>query len=360
MKKVLALCLAAVMSLGLLAGCGGGGKGDSGEKKKVGFVVGSSLGDQSFLDSCWSGLEKAKNELNYTTKAIELGGDKSKYESGIVDGAENNDIVVTTGMEMLDYVLKHAKDFPDKKFIVADVDTDSKIEEPNVIGIHYQQNEGDFLAGAVAAMKSKTGVVGFIGGMDSLVINDFLIGYIQGAQAVNKDIKVAVSYVGSYSDGAKGGEFANSQMTNKKADVIHPVAGGSGIGALEKVAEKEGVYAIGVDSDQYAMLKDTKPKVAERIITSSLKNVGDSVFEQLKAIQDDKWKADGKHVIVLGIKENAVALVENDNYKKLMTEDELKKLDELKEKVSKGEIKIDTAYGKSTKEINDIINKVKP
>lgn len=357
MKKVLALCLVAAMSLMMLVGCGGDKKSD--DKIKVKFVVGGNRGDQSFVDSTWSGVERAGKELGVEASANELGGDKSKYESGIITAAEENNVVVCTGMEMLAIVNKKAKDFKDTKFIVADIDKDAKIEEPNVIGIHYKQNEADFLAGAVAAMKSKSGVIGFVGGMDVLVINDFLVGYIEGAKAVNPKIKVAVNYVGSFSDGPKGGEYALTQINNKKVDVIHPVAGGSGIGVLEKAAEKK-IWAIGVDSDQYAKFKDSKPDVAKQIVTSALKNVGDSVFAQIKNIKENKFKADGKGVVILGIKDDAVKLVENDQFKTILTKEELAKYEQLKKDVSDGKINISTAYGKTAKEIKDIIDSVQP
>lgn len=363
MKKVLALCLAVVLSLSvLLVGCGGGddkgSAGGDGETLKAVFVVGNALGDQSFIDSTWKGMEDAKEQLGIEVKATELNNDKSKYEPGIQDAAESdNKIIVSTGMEMLEYVNKHAANYPEKLFIVCDVDTNAEIKADNILGIHYNANEGDYMAGAVAAIKSKTGKIGFLGGMDSPVINDFLVGYIEGAKAINPDIKVAVNYVGSYSDPAKGGEFANSQIKNG-VDVIHPVAGGSGTGALAEAA-KQKVFTIGVDSDQYMKLKDSAPETAEYIVTSSLKNVGDSVFAQLKAIKET-GKFDGTKIVTLGIKENAVALVKNENFDKHMTADDKAKLDEIVKKVENGEVTVGTAYGKTAEEITALINSVKP
>lgn len=361
MKKVLALCLAVVLSLStLLVGCGGGNKdggtASEGEKVKALFVVGNALGDQSFIDSTWRGLQRAKDELGMEVKATELNNAKDKYESGIIDAGEGEyQIIVTTGMEMLEHVNNHAAEFPNKKFIVCDIDTNAEIKADNILGIHYNQNEGDFLAGAVAAIKSETGKIGFIGGMDNPVINDFLVGYIEGAKAVNPDIKVAVSYVGAYNNPTTGGEFANKQI-NDGVDIIHPVAGGSGTGALQKASER-GVYTIGVDSDQYAMFKDSNPKVSEYIITSMLKNVGDSVFEQIKTIKDG-GEFKGKQIITLGIKEKAVELVENDNYNKLMSDNDKAKLAEIVKKVENGEITVSTAYGKTAEEIKAIMDSV--
>lgn len=363
MKKALALCMAVVLSLSvLLVGCGGDKKDDGGgdDKKTTSaiFVVGNALGDQSFIDSTWSGLQKAEQELGMKVTTNELNNAKDKYESAIQDAAESEySVIVSTGMEMLEHVNKHAANYPDKKFLVVDIDTNAEIKADNILGIHYNQNEGDFMAGAVAAIKSKSGKIGFIGGMDSPVINDFLVGYIEGAQAINKDIKVAVSYVGSYGDPAKGGEFANTQI-NDGVDVLHPVAGGSGTGALTKAAERK-VFTIGVDSDQYAKLKESNPTAAEYIITSSLKNVGDSVFDQLKNVQDT-GNFKGEKIVTLGIKENAVALVKNENFDKHMTDEEKAKLDEVVKKVENGEIQVGTAYGKTAAEVTELIKSVQP
>ncbi|RLD17297.1 MAG: BMP family ABC transporter substrate-binding protein, partial [Caldiserica bacterium] len=184
-------------------------------------------------------------------------------------------------------------------------------------------------------------IIGFLGGMDIPVINDFKVGYIQGAHYIDPDIKVLVSYAGSFSDPAKGKELVLAQY-DQGADISFNVAGETGLGLLDAAKERN-KYAIGVDSDQYIMFKDSDPEKAAHIVTSMMKNVDNSLFRGIKLHMEGKLEY-GK-AEALGIKEGGVGVADNENYKKLVPEEFRKKIKELEEKIVNGEIVVDTVFG---------------
>ncbi|MGL5972964.1 MAG: BMP family lipoprotein [Oscillospiraceae bacterium] len=364
MKRLLNSALALIIiSTIFLTGCfnsGGSTSGGNSDKKTLGvkFIVGANLGDKSFNESLDIGLKKAEKDFDIKYSVTENSSRTENYEPSILEAADdkNVDFVISTGMEMLEIIERNAAAYPDKKFIVMDTDSNYKVKNENVLAISFKQNEVEFLAGAIAAMKSETGVISFIGGQQVNVINDFLVGYIEGAKYVNQNIKVATGFTGSWTDATKASEIANAHI-NSKADIIHPAAGAAGIGALDKAAEIN-VFSIGVDSDQYALFKDQKPKTVDKLITSSLKELGNVAYEIFSTIEEGTQKY-GETMIV-GLKENAVGLVKNDNFNKYLTSEDKDKLDEILEKVDKGEIKVKTYYGMSNEEFNSLVNSVRP
>ena len=193
--------------------------------------------------------------------------------------------------------------------------------------------------------------------MDIPPINDFLVGYIEGAQSVNPDIKVISTYTGDYYDPAKGKEHGIVQF-NQGAEVIFAAAGPAGLGVIEAATEQN-KKIIGVDSDQsaaYAENGDTK--TADHIVTSMVKNVGDVIFRAIE--KDVKGELEWGTTESLGIAENGVGLAKNNVYKAAFTEEQQAKMEEIQEKVVAGEIKVDSAIGMSTETLDSIRNAVKP
>ncbi|MBQ3588248.1 MAG: BMP family ABC transporter substrate-binding protein [Oscillospiraceae bacterium] len=346
MKKLLALVLAGVMAFSLVA-CGGGetgGEATDGEEKLDVILVCSQLGDKSFNDSADAGLKElaAEGLINY--KALEFGNDNSKVNITLEEVAPEYDIVICNnlgyGMATA-WLRENAATYADTMFFIYDEPVDMVLDTPNVQMIGYKANESDFLAGALAAMISETGVIGFVGGMESPVIHDFLVGYVEGARYVNPEIEVNVSYIGSYTDAAKGKDLGKTAI-DAGADVLHQVAGSAGNGYLEAAMEA-GKYGIGVDSDQYEVFKTEKPDLANSIVTSSLKNVGLSLQVLIREVIDGTYE--WSQIRWFGIPEGCAGIAENENYLKLVSAEDQAELQAIKEKVANGEITVSTAYG---------------
>ncbi len=346
MKKLLALVLAGVMAFSLVA-CGGGSEGgevEGGDEKLNVILVCSTLGDKSFNDSADAGLKELKEEGLINYKALEFGTDNSKVNITLEEVAPEYDVVICNNLGYgigAAWLRENAASYPDTMFLVYDEPTDIVENMPNVQMIAYKANESDFLAGALAALISETGVIGFVGGMESPVIHDFLVGYVEGAKYVNPDIKVNVSYIGSYTDAAKGKDLGKAAI-DAGADVLHAVAGSAGNGYLEAAMEA-GKLGIGVDSDQYEVFKTEKPDLAKSIVTSSLKNVGLSLQVILREIIDGTYE--WSQMRWFGIPENCAGIAENENYLALVSAEDQATMEDIKAKVASGEIVVSTAYG---------------
>lgn len=330
MKKYLALLLAFVMLL-TLAACGGGEtKPEAGESDlTLALVVAGNFGDRSFYDSSNEGATRLEAE-GVTVKRIECGN--TGHTEQIYNAADVADIVVLVGWEFYD-VEAVATEYPDVKFIWIDNATSAPVA--NVLNITYAQNEGSFLAGYVAAKLSETGVVGAMGGMDDATINDFIVGYKQGALYANPEIQVEVIYSNSYDDPAIGKECALA-LNEKGADVVFQIASKCGDGVFE-AAEEAGFYAIGVDSDQ----KYISPEV---IVCSMCKQVGSSIYDAVKQYME---KGDDCGLFgttwVANMATGYVGLAYGEEDATQQVSDELKaEVEELAKKIVAGEIVVDT------------------
>ena len=334
---------------------------------RVILLINGTLGDKSFFDSAARGVKRAEAELGIKAKIVELGYDPSTFKPGLEDAADSDyDIVICGTWQMQEALQEIAPEYPDKKFIIFDTSVDYKQGDlDNVYSILYKQNEGSFLAGALAAMVTTSKelpdanpqkLIGFLGGMDIPVINDFLVGYIEGAKYIDKDMKVLISYAGSFSDPAKGKELVLAQY-RQGADISFNVAGETGLGLLDAAKEAK-KYAIGVDSDQAMLFKDSDPEKAQRTLTSMLKRVDNSLYRALNLHLQGKLPY-GK-AEALGLAEQAVGLAKNEFYKKYVPKDIQAKIIELENKIIKGEIKVDTAFGMGQQELTNLRNSVKP
>ena len=370
-KNWLAILLALSMTLGLAA-CGkapsaptpSAGTPDdapsaSGESCNVVLVVPNTLGDKAFSDMVWAGVQmaKAQNPQVGNIKCIELQGDTTTPIPTMTELAESKewDIIVTGTFSLKESIVTVAEQFPDQKFIIYDADMDySNGAFANCSSFAALQNEGSFLGGALAALMSDTGVVGFVGGKETSSVSDFLVGYIEGAAYINPDIVVRPSFVGSFIDSPKAKELALTQNA-QKADVIYAVAGGAGSGVYEAAAEA-GFWALGVDSDQSLKLEDSNPEVANAILTSVVKHFDIVLCNAITdALQGSlTW---GSHNAI-NMAADGVGLAENSYYEKAVPADVRAKVEELREKVVNGEITVSTAIGMDAQVYEDLKNSV--
>ncbi len=334
MKKSLSLLLVLtlILSMFALVGCKGSDKGGDAETKlKVTLVVPSGFGDKSFNDSAKAGVDKLVEDHGIELNTIQCQGEKFKQH--IMDAAETSNVVVCVGWEFweIDDVVD---DYPEVKFIW--VDNETSKPHDNLLNIIYAQNEGSFLAGFAAAKMSKSGVIGAVGGQDSETINDFLVGYKQGAEYANSDIKFVKNYAEDYENPALGKELAQA-LNDQKADVVFQVAGNTGSGVFE-AAKESGFYAIGVDQDQ----KITAAKFDDVIICSMLKEVGASIYDAVSGIIKD-GAFNGGTTWVADMANGYISLVYGDENSTQQISDELKsEIDGIKDKIVSGEIVVDT------------------
>ena len=377
MKKFISVVLASVMVVAMAAGCSSGstetaenetteeGAGEEGKVYNVCNLVNGNLGDKSFFDSAEAGLKELQDAGRITYNTIEMGGsteDQAKWQSYLeeVSASGEYDVIICGTYQMPDYLKNVAEAYPDQKYIIYD---DTTYTLDNVLNLSYKQNDLGYLVGVFAgaltldtsfANINEDNVIGFVGGVDSPVINDFLYGYILGAQSVNPDVKVDTRYVGNYIDPAKGKELAESMINDNKCDVVWGVAGNSGNGAAEAAQETGKAYFIGVDSDQEETFSE---ELAAITLTSGLKNVGQSlvwVFDELDA-GNEYW---GQHV-TLGINEGGVGIVTDKNFTKTpqAVQDAVNKAIE---DVSSGAVQVPTAIGDETGAAEQLRESVKP
>ena len=303
---------------------------------KVVLVVHGNLGDKSFFDSAAAGLEKAKADLPVEVKIIEAGYDRSRWQPALADATDSGyDVVIAGTFDMTGFVADLAPQYPDTKFIIFDDAPDFSTGCcKNVLALQYQTSSAGYLAGYAAAKLSKTGTLGTIIGMDFPTVTDFKVGFDEGAKAAKPDVKILNAVAGTFSDPAKGKEMAHAQL-DQGADIIFPIAGATGIGALQAVRDAHKL-AVGVDSDQATIFSATDPAQAEVIFTSVEKKVGQSLYLALKDTIDGKAKYGER--LLLGLPEGAVGISRNSYYEKLVPADLRTEIDGLEAKIAKGEL----------------------
>lgn len=378
MKKLLALLLCVSMLFALVA-CGGGDddatepSDDSnatepgGEVKpvKVANLINGTLGDLSFFDSAENGMKMLKAELGdafeYTT--MQLSYDETRWQPAVLDASEGDyDIIICGTWQMTSILETMADQFPDKTYIVYDASVDwTTGEYKNIHCIEYKQNEGSYLAGVVAASLSESGQLGFLGGMENTTINDFLVGYIQGAVDTNPDIKVSQAFVGNFSDSATGSDLAAIQFAGG-VDVGFACAGQAGLGMFEAAAKAneagKSIKMVGVDSDQ-AMIFDGEDKMDQAgiTLTSMLKRVDVSLYNAVKSYIAGDLEM-GKTVYV-GLKEESIGLADNKYYQELVPADVKTAVETAKQQILSGDIKVVSAFDMDQAELDAYRNAVK-
>jgi basic membrane protein A len=359
MKKLLTVLVVALLATGLTA-CAP--KKEPEATVKVALLI-PFRGDQSYFDVVANGMKLVTEQIEGSvTTIIEMGTDQSKWENFYLDACEGDyDVIIGGNWEATPTFEKVIAQFPDKKFI--NFDNSAAPTNPNTYVMFYKANELGFLTGLVAGLVTKTNlefsddtanVIGAIGGMNFSGINDFLYGYIQGAQAVNPDVKIIVAYAGSFSDAAKGKEIALNMYT-AGADIVFHAAGGTGNGLFDAAVEAQH-YALGVDADQ-ALLFAADPAKQKMILTSGTKNVDTAILQAVERFMDGTLPYNT--IEVLGIKESGVALAENAIYNALPASIR-DVVAAYRAKVVSGEIVVKNALTLTTEEWDAILAAVAP
>lgn len=289
--------------------------------------------DQSFNASAYRGVTKAEKELGVKSKTVEA-KDSAAAEALLRSlAAKNFDLIIAIGFSQAGAVKNAAAVFPKSLFVLVD----SEVKAPNVTSVMFAEHEGSFLVGAMAALKSKTANVGFIGGMDVPLIHRFQMGYEAGAKYINPKIKVQTLYIGvtgdAFNNPPKAKELALLE-NSQGADVIFHAAGASGKGLFDAAEEKK-FFAIGCDSNQNML----KPG---RVLTTLVKSVDVAVFNAIKSAKDGTLK--GGNTVSHGLADGGLEMAMDEHNKSLITPEMLKKADEIKSGVKSGKIKVPDYY----------------
>ncbi|GHF64056.1 BMP family lipoprotein [Seohaeicola zhoushanensis] len=287
--------------------------------------------DKSFNEAAFNGAEKWAKETGGTYREIEMQSEAQREQALRRFAESGANPIVTMGFAMADPLSAVAPDYPDTKFVVIDVNW---LDLPNVRQVSFAEHEGSYLVGMLAAMASKTGTVGFIGGMDVPLIRHFGCGYAQGAKAVNPDVKIVANMTGTtpaaWNDPVKGSELTKAQIS-QGADVIYAAAGGTGVGVLQTAAD-EGILSIGVDSNQNHLHPG-------KVLTSMLKRVDVAVYEAMTAGENVETG-----VFTMGLKEDGVGYAMDENNAALVTDEMKTKVEEAKAKIIDGSLKVESYY----------------
>ncbi|MDM7933341.1 BMP family ABC transporter substrate-binding protein [Tabrizicola sp.] len=280
--------------------------------------------DKSFNEAAFNGAEKWAKETGGTYKELEMQSEAQREQALRRLAESGANPVVMTGFAFGDVLNTVAPDFPDTKFAIIDM----VVDQPNVKSIVFTEHEGSYLVGMMAGLASKTGTVGFIGGMDIPLIRRFGCGYAQGVVAANPDAKVVLNMTGTtpaaWNDPVKGAELAKGQKA-QGADVIYAAAGGTGVGVLQAAAD-EGILSIGVDSNQNGMHPG-------KVLTSMLKRVDVAVYN---AFSEGTEMSTGFNV--LDLKSEGVGYAMDENNAALVTAEMQAAVDAAAEKIKSGEL----------------------
>ena len=314
---------------------------------KVGIVFDiGGKNDRSFNAAAWEGVKRAERELPVCVYDVEPGNPTSIEPAMRAFAEKNFDLIVGVGFARGPIMQRVATDYPNVKFAIIDgviFEADGKTPKSNVASLVFREHEGSYLVGMIAASKSKTGVLGFLGGMDIPLIHRFQKGYEEGAKAVNPNARVISNYVGvndaAWNNPAKGKELALAQI-EEGADVIFTAAGNSGLGAFDAVEQygrgpggEANKFVIGVDSNQNGV----KPGF---VLTSMVKRVDNAVYDAVKEVLEGQFKG-GFHVF--GLDKDGVAYALDQYNKPLISEEVLSKVNEAKDRIVVGEIKVTDA-----------------
>lgn len=284
--------------------------------------------DKSFNEGVFIGADRFKKETGVEFRDFEPTNDAQIEQALRRFARDGNSPIIAVGFSQATALQKVAAEFPDLKFTIIDM----VVDLPNVQSIVFKEHEGSYLVGLLGAMASKTGKLGFVGGMDIPLIRKFACGYVQGVKATKPDAEIFQNMTGStpaaWADPVKGGELAKSQI-DRGADVIYHAAGATGIGVLRAAADA-GKLGIGVDSNQNALHPG-------KILTSMLKRVDVAAYHSFMAARDGSWKPG---VSVLGLKEGGIDWALDDNNKALITPEMKAAADQAKADIISGKIQI--------------------
>ena len=380
-KKLRKIALFLVTAVSVLIGATAcGERGPSGNepadlndgKTRIALIINGDLGDMSFFDSANAGMLRFQaDHPEVEVNVMELGStDTSKWESTLTQTAnEAYDLIIvgTTDMrEPLQRLVSRQK-YADRRFIIFDTEIKDNAAQnyPTVHSIMFNQNEGGYLAGAVAALLTKqTGKqnTAFVGGSRNDIINDFGYGFMQGIVAINErqnwDVKAYNSYIGDFTNSPKGKQIAEN-FYDQGVEVLFQAASQAGLGCFDAAKTKEKL-AIGVDSDQYAYYENVDPEKASRIVTSVLKRVDVALYEACEAFLDGTLEYGVLRQ--LGIKDGMIGIVENENYCNILSEENRAIVSELMAGIAEGSIQVKSGLKRYTtsEELNALFDSLDP
>ncbi|QQS32622.1 MAG: BMP family ABC transporter substrate-binding protein [Acidobacteriota bacterium] len=302
--------------------------------------------DRSFNAAAWEGVQRAERDLPICLYDVEPGNPTSIEPAMRAFAEKNFDLIIGVGFAQGPIMQKVAVDYPNIRFAIVDgviFDKDGKTPLQNVASLVFHEHEGSYLVGMIAASKSKTGTLGFIGGMDIPLIHRFAKGYEEGAKSVNPNAKVIINYVGvtdhAWNNPGKGKELSLAQI-EKGADIIFTAAGNSGLGAFDAVEQygrnaqgEANKFVIGVDSNQNAV----KPGF---VLTSMVKRVDNAVYDVVKEVLEGRFQG-GFHVF--GLDKDGVAYAMDEHNDGLIPADVIEKTEAARTKIIAGEIKVTDA-----------------
>ncbi len=339
--------LMAVCFAGLLSSCSTGSiveRTDCDRKVGIVFDIGGK-NDRSFNAAAWEGVQRAERDLGICLYDIEPGNPTSIEPAMRAFAERNFDLVIGVGFAQGPIMQKVARDYPNINFAIVDgvIQDENGVPFPNVASLVFREHEGSYLVGMIAAAKSRTGVLGFLGGMDIPLIHRFKEGYEEGARAVRPDVRVVTNFVGvtdhAWNNPGKGKELALNQI-EKGADVIFTAAGNSGLGAFDAVEQfgknsngEANRFVIGVDSNQNGV----KPGF---VLTSMVKRVDNAVYDVVQEVLDGRF-AGGFHVF--GLDKDGVAYSLDEFNRSLIPSEVLQRADEAKGRIIAGDIKVTDA-----------------
>ena len=339
LKKIATIAMAGIMTASFLTGCGSNteSKADGADKITVAMVSDvAGINDQSYNQSAWEGLERAKKELGIEIKYLESQQD-SDYATNVETLADEEvDLIIGVGSKLADTIKDAAKNYPDQKFAIID-ETYDEIPS-NVKSVLFESEQASYLVGLIAGKMSETKNVGFIGGLDIPVINTFKYGYMAGVKAADANCEIQAQYANSFNDQAKGKAITN-QMISKGADVVFTAAGDVGTGSMEAIKEAN-KYGIGVDRDQ----SDLAP---QNILTSAIKRVDVGMYETVKELVEGKFQ--GGTSTTYGLEQNGIGIA--DTTSNLVPQDVLDFVNEKIEELKAGKISVP----KTEEEYNEFI-----
>ncbi|HYE66182.1 MAG TPA: BMP family ABC transporter substrate-binding protein [Pyrinomonadaceae bacterium] len=291
--------------------------------------------DRSFNAAAWEGVKRAAKDFPIVLRDVEP-GDPTSIEPAMRAFAERGyDLIIGVGFAQTPIMQQVAKDYPELHFAIID----GVIELPNVASLIFKEHQGSYLVGMIAAKKSKTGVIGFLGGMDIPLIHKFQVGYEEGARAVNPNIRLISNYVGvtdaAWNNPGKGKELALAQIS-KGADVIFTAAGNSGLGAFDAVEPYADRFVIGVDSNQNWV----KPG---HVLTSMVKRIDNAVYQ---IVQDQVSGNFQGGIHVYGLENEGIGYALDQYNENLIPAEILQEVEAAKQKIISGEIQVTDAMAK--------------
>ena len=325
MKKAIVFCALA----GALLTLGACGRHNLGGARPGQLTLGmvtdiGGLGDKSFNDSAYHGLIMAEQQLG-ARKQVLQSRSASDYQPNLTALSEKKlDMIYAIGFLMNRDLDQTAKRYPQQHYAIID----AVVNDPNVVSATFKEEDGSFLAGALAALVSKTHHIAFLGGQDIPLLRKFEFGYTAGAHQIDPNTKVDVKYVGSFEDVPGGQELANV-LFNGGADIVYAAAGKAGVGAIDAVRTRTNDFVIGVDSDQDSLAPG-------KILTSMVKHVDVAVFDVAKSIQQKKPL---RGHIVFGLKDDGVGLTDFKYTREIIGRDNIEKVDAIRQDIVNGKIK---------------------